>query len=97
MTLDIVNQKSLSTNKQFFLSIIHTLVSYKLSGCWLCLRLLLFVLVSFGLFKSIEGLRGLPSVTSALATANPDDCPEGECGKPPVKNKRKRKDVDKDK
>ena len=57
------------------------------------------MLVSFGLFKSIEGLRGLPSVTSALATANADDCPDGECGKPPEKNKRKneKKDVDKDK
>lgn len=49
------------------------------------------MLVSFGLFKSIEGLRGLPSVTSALATANPDDCPEGECGKPPEKNKKRKK------
>lgn len=64
-------------------------MSYKLSGCWLCLRLLLFVLVSFG-FKSIDGLRGLPSVTNALATANPDDWPGGEWDNPPGKKIKKR-------
>ena len=40
----------------------------QLSGCWLCLRL------DFGSLEfSIEGRLGLPSVTKALATANPAD------------------------
>lgn len=41
----------------------------QLSGCWLCLR---FAFGSFGCC-SIDGRRGLPSVTKALATASPAD------------------------
>lgn len=57
--------------KKLQLCVLNFSYSYKLSGCWLCLRLL-DLLVSFGLISN-DGRRGLPSVTSALATANPAD------------------------
>lgn len=47
---------------------IEYLFYIQLSGCWLCLRL---VLGSFGC--SIDERRGFPNVTNALATARPAD------------------------
>lgn len=53
------------------------------SGCWLA-----DFLDFFGSFvvNSWDGLRGLPNVTNADATAKPALCPSGVYGSPPVGN-----------
>jgi hypothetical protein len=48
--------------------------------------------VSFGL-SSIDGRRGFPSVTKALATAKPAACPVGECDKPPVSEEEEKNPI----